>query len=378
MDDGEATLQYTYEPLHQPGNRGYIHHVIMYECQGSEEEFEDHARDRGQVCYQPSMPKSFFNCNNVVIAWGVGSEGFSFPPEAGYPLDPEAGPKYFMMETHYSIPPQEADVSDSSGIRVYYTPTLRENDAGVLSVGLDPNWRHIIPPGQPDVVSEGHCISACTQHAIPPDGINMFAVALHTHLIATNLFFSVLQGDHLIAECVYNSVGRTTITLGGLTSREEMCLVFGGSSPVRIKSPPELEDMTLENRLVTYDWENNFRSFQEVTHKGSFKPLCWMKKPTLLPGTENAEAFYPNITNTYKEVRKCHNRWKKPRRRKKPGDSEGYEGEDNVVDDGESDDDDTKVYSSISLRESSRLNSSSRCIGLWELLVLSILLAFTR
>jgi hypothetical protein len=36
-----------------------------------------------------------------------------------------------------------------------------------------------------------------------------------------------LQGDHLIAECVYNSEGRTTITLGGLKTREEMCLVFG-------------------------------------------------------------------------------------------------------------------------------------------------------
>jgi len=52
---------------------------------------------------------------------------------------------------------------------------------------------------------------------------------------------------------------------------------------VRIKSPPELADMTLENRLVTYDWENQFKSFQDATRKGSFKPLCWMKKPTLLP-----------------------------------------------------------------------------------------------
>jgi hypothetical protein len=50
-----------------------------------------------------------------------------------------------------------------------------------------------------------------------------------------------------------------------------------GSSPVRIKSPPELADMTLENRLVTYDWENHFKSFQDATRKGSFKPLCQMK-----------------------------------------------------------------------------------------------------
>ena len=41
--------------------------------------------------------------------------------------------------------------------------------------------------------------------------------------------------------------------------------------------------MTLENRLVTYDWENHFKSFQDATRKGSFKPLCWMKKSTLLP-----------------------------------------------------------------------------------------------
>ncbi|PSN48981.1 MOXD1 2 protein [Blattella germanica] len=280
-----------YEPLLDTKSGEYMRHVILYECQGNEEEFEAHAQDRGQFCYQPSTPPSFFNfCNNVVIAWGIGSKvvlpamedtlywcqifkfpnlknkyqmikGFSFPPDVGYPLnsEEEGGSKYFMMETHYSIPVQDMDVSDSSGIRVYYTSTLRENDAGVLSVGLDPNWRHIIPPGQPDVVSEGHCIPACTQHTMPTNGINMFAATLHTHLIGRKVRLrqirngielppitadenfdpnyqefrrllkpvNIRQGDHLIAECVYNSVGRSTITLGGLTSREEMCLVFG-------------------------------------------------------------------------------------------------------------------------------------------------------
>jgi hypothetical protein len=52
---------------------------------------------------------------------------------------------------------------------------------------------------------------------------------------------------------------------------------------VTIKSPPELADMTLESRLVTYDWVNHFKGFEEATRKGSFKPLCWMKKPKLLP-----------------------------------------------------------------------------------------------
>ena len=52
---------------------------------------------------------------------------------------------------------------------------------------------------------------------------------------------------------------------------------------MKIKLPEELRDMTLETRLITYDWEKHFGSFQEATRKGSFKPLCWAKKPVLLP-----------------------------------------------------------------------------------------------
>ena len=48
--------------------------VIVYACQGDEEQFEVLARQRGQVCYQPSMPPLFTDCNNVIIAWGIGSE----------------------------------------------------------------------------------------------------------------------------------------------------------------------------------------------------------------------------------------------------------------------------------------------------------------
>jgi hypothetical protein len=48
--------------------------VIVYACQGGEEQFEVLARERGNVCYKPSMPPLFNDCNSVVIAWGIGSE----------------------------------------------------------------------------------------------------------------------------------------------------------------------------------------------------------------------------------------------------------------------------------------------------------------
>lgn len=56
-----------------------------------------------------------------------------------------------------------------------------------------------------------------------------------------------------------------------------------GSNPVRIAAPPELAGMTLESRLVSYDWDNQFQSFQEATMRGSFKPICWTSQLTLLP-----------------------------------------------------------------------------------------------
>lgn len=231
--------------------------MILYECQDNAK-VARLSEQPGQQCFEPGAQP--FACNQVVATWSRGSEGFSFPPEAGYPLEPTVT-RFFMMETHYTTSLDGVlDVAfDSSGLRLYYTSELRRYDAGLLSVGMDPNWRHIIPPGQQHVLSSGHCVSECTQQAFPRGGINVFAVVMRTHKIGRQVTFrhirgnteqapiasddnldaeyqeyrrlttpvKVLPGDHLIAECTYNSSGRSAITLGGLASREETCLVVG-------------------------------------------------------------------------------------------------------------------------------------------------------
>lgn len=247
---------FQYEPLHGIGAKDGLQHVVLYECQNSPQ-IEKLADTPGRQCYDPdSLPLA---CNTVVASWARGSEGFSFPPEAGYPLEP-AMSRYFLLETHYATPIEGGTAAlDGSGLRLFYTPELRRHDAGVISIGMDPNWRHIIPPGQQKVVSSGHCVSECTKQAFPPLGINMFAVVMKTHRIGKQVVLKhirrgveqppiaadenldsdyqeyrrlntpvkILRGDHLITECTYNSSGRRAITLGGLTSREETCLVVG-------------------------------------------------------------------------------------------------------------------------------------------------------
>ena len=74
-------------------------------------------------------------------------------------------------------------VVDNSGLRLFYTSDLRKYDAGIMSIGMEPNWRHIIPPGQETVVSEGHCVEECTKRTFPKLGIHIFAVMMTTHQI---------------------------------------------------------------------------------------------------------------------------------------------------------------------------------------------------
>jgi hypothetical protein len=162
--------------------------------------------------------------------------------------------RFYMMETHYHNPygdnmfdhQSKQNAVDSSGLRLYYTSVLRTYDAGVLSIGLDPNWRHIIPPEQKSVISEGHCVEECTEKAFPKAGINIFAVTMRTHEIGKKVRLRHIRGneelppivedsnfdinyqeylrlsspvksmpgDRMIAECTYDSSSRMAITLG--------------------------------------------------------------------------------------------------------------------------------------------------------------------
>lgn len=65
-----------------------------------------------------------------------------------------------------------------------------------------------------------------------------------------------------------------------------------------------MKDMTLEDRLMTYDWKSSFQKFQEATHLGSFKPLCSNSKGLPLPDTKTTmESHYPRILHAYHEAK---------------------------------------------------------------------------
>ena len=54
-----------------------------------------------------------------------------------------------------------AGVIDNSGIRVSLTKTLRPIEVSLLSMGLDVNFKHVIPPFQEAFISKSYCSQKC-------------------------------------------------------------------------------------------------------------------------------------------------------------------------------------------------------------------------
>jgi hypothetical protein len=80
------------------------------------------------------------------------------------------------------------DWVDSSGVRLYLTPTLRRFDGGVIELGLEYTDKMAVPPQQPAYALSGYCITECTAVVCRTYSSNMQFV-LYTQL--TILWFTV-------------------------------------------------------------------------------------------------------------------------------------------------------------------------------------------
>ncbi|XP_037094881.1 DBH-like monooxygenase protein 1 [Pollicipes pollicipes] len=253
-----------FQGLIQPGNEGFVHHIIVYECTVPEwrrDAFERYVSgQQGARCYSPNMPVDWGRCGHILAVWAVGGSGERLPPGVGIPLREEyGGATYVMAEIHYDNPSVQAGVVDSSGVRLFYTEQLRDSEAGLLNVGHDIAVTQLVPPGQAEYVVNGLCHASCTRQWLPPGGVRVYSVLLHSHLAGVRMrlrhvaadgaelapiaedrayVFNYQQtrtltepvlvqpGDQLLLECVYDTRQRGNVTFGGLSAENEMCLAF--------------------------------------------------------------------------------------------------------------------------------------------------------
>ncbi|KAG8233749.1 hypothetical protein J437_LFUL003819 [Ladona fulva] len=190
-----------------------------------------------------------------------------------------------------------SDWVDSSGVRLYISPKLRQYDGGVMELGLEYTDKMAIPPHQAEFELSGHCISECTAVAVPPDGIVVFASQLHTHLTGVRVLtrhfrdgrelpelnrddhysthfqeirllkrrVTVLPGDALLTSCWYNSEDRDNITLGGFSISDEMCVNY-------IHYFPKISLEVCKSAISEASLKSYFRFLREHSIRGANRP----------------------------------------------------------------------------------------------------------
>ncbi|XP_078811748.1 peptidyl-glycine alpha-amidating monooxygenase B isoform X1 [Oryzias latipes] len=212
-----------------------VHHMILFGCQS------------------PSSASSSWDCGgalgtckddpSIMYAWARNAPPTKLPKDVGFRVGKGSGMSYFVLQVHYG------DVSafrdhhrDCSGLTLRMTSKPQPFVAGIyLLMSVDT----VIPPGKTVTNAD----VACDYASYP---IYPFAFRTHTHRLGkvvsgyrirngkwtligrqspqlpqafypVNTELSVQYGDTVAARCVFTGEGRTSETVIGGTSDDEMC-----------------------------------------------------------------------------------------------------------------------------------------------------------
>ncbi|XP_052224126.1 dopamine beta-hydroxylase-like [Dreissena polymorpha] len=250
-----------YEGVIQKGSENLVHHMEVFHCEVPSNQIVPFYSGPGQ---SEGKPKELEACRKVIGAWAMGATAMELPEEAGFPLGGPGFSPYVMLEVHYNNPTAIKGKIDSSGIRFFVTPTLREHDAGIMELGLEYTNKMAIPPHETLFKLTGYCIEECTKVGLPESGIFIYASQLHTHLTGRRVYTKhvrlgqelpelnrdnhysphfqeirrlpkpvrVLPGDALITTCEDTTLNRDNATIGGFAITDEMCVNYVHYYPV--------------------------------------------------------------------------------------------------------------------------------------------------
>ncbi|XP_055979929.1 putative DBH-like monooxygenase protein 2 [Sorex fumeus] len=247
---------YKFEPKLVEHDESMVHHILVYAC-GNASALPTGVSD----CY--GADPAFSLCSQVVVGWAVGGTSYQFPDDVGISIGTPMDPQWIRLEIHYSNFHNllsAPGIYDSSGIRVYYTARLRKYDMGVLQLGFYTFPIHFLPPGAESFMSYGLCK---TEKFVEMNGgsipdIQVYGYLLHTHLAGRSLQavqyrngtqyrtickddaydfnlqetrdlphrVEIKPGDELLVQCHYQTLDRDSLTFGGPSTINEMCLIF--------------------------------------------------------------------------------------------------------------------------------------------------------
>jgi hypothetical protein len=218
-------------------NAAHVHHYVLTMLD------QPSGKSAGYSCFE--SPEDF------VWAWAPGQDEFWMPPEAGFLIGDRPGGRVTLrLQVHYNNPLNTTGQIDSSGVDLHVTDKLRANHAGALVFGDVAGIS--IPPGEPAHEHIMRCKSSATSKFMEGP-IQVFGTSMHAHEIGSVLWselwrdgqrvqeinrddpylfdsqhmkfvdLEIRPGDEIVNHCIYDSTERTSTTIGGPGTRDEMC-----------------------------------------------------------------------------------------------------------------------------------------------------------
>jgi hypothetical protein len=205
------------------------------------------------IVYGSSSKSSCDNSYQIMFAWAPGEDGMILPDNVALPVFGDSQINSLRIEIHYNNPELVSGLSDSSGLRFFYSLEPREHDAGWLSLG-DPV---VALSGEP--IGEGlsewsfTCAGTCSALALLNGPVTVFSESLHMHKTGARMTNEVIRNNRVVHTAAvevfeYDAQGsprvqqdtfqikagdgfRTTCYYRdgdqfGMSSQQEMCIAF--------------------------------------------------------------------------------------------------------------------------------------------------------
>ncbi|XP_071155442.1 tyramine beta-hydroxylase-like isoform X1 [Mytilus edulis] len=269
-----------YEPYID--NEMVMHHILIYGCDPNEDPVPDEQLNTVTKCGMSAAS----NCNQMIGLWAVGFTGYCIDGPMGFRIG-QSGFKQAALEFHWNNPQLVSNWKDSSGVTLYYTPKLRDNDAGIMMTGQEDLE---IPPGQQSYTVVGKCHSECSRKLIQAP-INIFWATNHMHYLGHEMNIKVyrdgvyyteltndviynydspvekkystavqvLPGDEIVTTCKFKSLSRPKTTFFGDATSDEMCfgfLAFYPAANMPFSTCTAWKDISICNLWVTREHED--------------------------------------------------------------------------------------------------------------------------
>jgi dopamine beta-monooxygenase len=173
-----------FEPLIDPRTKKHVHHYVL---------------TASSIPWNSSTScEDEFPGFEVAYVWAPGDIPLSLPSYIGGPLG-LTGFQSYRLQIHYNNPDGTPNMTDDSGIRVYYTSKKRQFDLGIFSTG-DPNvalFGEVVSlDGEGLVQHVFDCAGSCSSNLTAP--VTVIREYLHMHKIGVSMSNTQIRDGQVV------------------------------------------------------------------------------------------------------------------------------------------------------------------------------------